>query len=76
MPRSVSSSIAATRVWSRPARLASRGLSWFPSTQFGQPNGGRAASYFSTAVAIVRAFQGIVTSWKLNGMCTPLPPVP
>ena len=35
MPRRVSSSIAATRAWSGPTRLAIRGRSWLPSTQFG-----------------------------------------
>jgi hypothetical protein len=44
VPRSVSSSMAASRACARPMRLAIRGRSWLPSTQLGQPRGGRAAS--------------------------------
>jgi len=37
VPRSVISSIAATRACASPTRAAMRGRSWLPSTQFGQP---------------------------------------
>ncbi len=42
--RSVSNNIAATRAWACPSLEATRGRSWLPSTQFGQPPGGSAAS--------------------------------
>ena len=42
----VSSSIAATRACSRPTRLATRGRSWLPSTQFGHAPAGSARLVF------------------------------
>ena len=47
MPRSVNSSIAATRACAAPTRDATRERSWLPSTQFGHAPSGSAASYSS-----------------------------
>ena len=44
VPRSVRRSIAATRACACPSRVATRGWSWLPRTQFGQACAGRAAS--------------------------------
>ena len=44
VPRKVSNSIAATRACSLPTRLATRGRSWLPSTQFGHASAGSAPS--------------------------------
>jgi len=45
--------MAAIRAWSGPTRVAIRGLSWFPNTQFGHPPRGSAASYSEIKRAII-----------------------
>ena len=73
MPRSVSSSIAATRACAGPSRLAMRLRSWLPSTQFGHASSGSTASYSSTRAASAAGSHGVEIRCMFDGICTPAP---
>ena len=73
MPRSVSSSIAATRACSGPTREATRERSWLPSTQFGHAPSGSTRSYSSISAASARGSHGVEIRCMFDGICTPAP---
>ena len=72
MPRSVSSSIAATRAWASPSFAAIARPIVIAEHPVGPAAGGQRCLIFARCIAASSgASHGASISWKLNGRCTP-----